>query len=253
VPPALPAPDAVARAVVDAITTLADTQPAGWSAGPSGAPTIVTGIEIPSLNGVWVLEPDVSPATIEAALDELHGTGLPRCVQARPACRAATARIAQAWDLTPIVETIPLMAVAEPLHAPSVGGLSFRRLAEHELDVHTMLASQAFGVAPELFDRVAIPGVSLAGAHVYVGEIAGEPVTTSMQLLRGEGAAVFNIATPPAHRGQGYAAAITAHTVNEGFAAGARYGWLQSTEEGFGVYDRLGFATLERWTCWIAD
>ena len=49
-----------------------------------------------------------------------------------------------------------------------------------------------------------------------------------------------------------YGAAITAHAVRDGLHNGALWAWLQSSEVGYRVYERLGFTTLERWPCWVS-
>jgi len=56
---------------------------------------------------------------------------------------------------------------------------------------------------------------------------------------------IFNVATPPEHRGHGYGAAITAQAIHDGFAAGAELSWLQSSAMGESVYRRLGFRAVE--------
>lgn len=60
-------------------------------------------------------------------------------------------------------------------------------------------------------------------------------------------------ATPPENRGHGYGAAITARAVRDGFTSGARFAWLHSSPEGFGVYEKLGFRTVEEWGPWISE
>ena len=60
---------------------------------------------------------------------------------------------------------------------------------------------------------------------------------------------VFNIATPPEHRGRGYGRAVTARVVADGVRAGARTAYLQASPMGLGVYQRMGFRTGETWRC----
>jgi len=67
----------------------------------------------------------------------------------------------------------------------------------------------------------------------------------------GHFAGIFNVATAPAHRGRGYAAALTARIASDAFAAGAHCAWLQSSPSGYNLYQRLGFRTVERWECWV--
>jgi predicted GNAT family acetyltransferase len=85
----------------------------------------------------------------------------------------------------------------------------------------------------------------------YVGEVGGEPVVTAMSVTLEQGVGIFNVATPPAYRRRGYGAAATARALRDGLDDGASWVWLQSTEAGYGVYETLGFATLERWPCWV--
>ena len=58
--------------------------------------------------------------------------------------------------------------------------------------------------------------------------------------------------TPPQHRGRGYGAAITAQVVRDGFRAGARFAWLQSSALGRPVYRRLGFRDVESYVLFAA-
>lgn len=55
---------------------------------------------------------------------------------------------------------------------------------------------------------------------------------------------------PEAHRRPGCGAAITAHAARIGFEGETEFAWLQSSEAGYGVDERLGLATLERWPYW---
>jgi hypothetical protein len=34
---------------------------------------------------------------------------------------------------------------------------------------------------------------------------------------------------------------------------GVSWAWLQSSEAGYSVYERLGFTTIERWPCWFSS
>jgi N-acetylglutamate synthase len=78
-------------------------------------------------------------------------------------------------------------------------------------------------------------------------------VTTGLGLTIGDHVGVFSIATPPEQRRRGYGAAITARIVADGYTAGARWAWLQSSKDGYGLYEQLGFITIATWECWIAS
>jgi predicted GNAT family acetyltransferase len=68
-----------------------------------------------------------------------------------------------------------------------------------------------------------------------------DPVGVACGYLDDETGGIYYVATPPEHRGRGVAAAATAWVTNWLLARGARIVILQSSESGFGVYQRLGF------------
>jgi ribosomal protein S18 acetylase RimI-like enzyme len=113
--------------------------------------------------------------------------------------------------------------------------------------------AQALAVASAGFDA---PGDLLAplymlevatmdGLAVYLGRVDGQDVSTAIRFVIDGDVGIFNVATPPEHRGHGYGASITSHAVREGFAAGADFAWLQSSPLGESVYRRLGFRQVE--------
>ena len=85
---------------------------------------------------------------------------------------------------------------------------------------------------------------------VLVGEVDGTPVTTGMSMTMNDRTGIFGIATPETHRRRGYGAAVTAALIDDARARGAKSSFLQSSQAGFGVYQRLGFRTVDVWQCW---
>lgn len=249
-----PPPDAetVARAMGANAEALATALPGGWASGPPEARAFVTGLPVPTMNGVCAFDETAVPAVLERSLDEVRAAGVPFALLARPAGRDSAARIAQAWAMTAAEELIPLMATVRRTAVPHVAGLRIRRLAGSELGMHGQVAEQAFGVPADVFDTVSEAALVLPGTELYLGDVDGAPVTTSLSMTSGGSTAVFNVGTPAEHRGRGYGAAITAHATAAGFASGARFVWLQSTPAGHSIYERLGFHTLERWSCWLS-
>jgi GNAT superfamily N-acetyltransferase len=250
-PPPLKA-ETVAHALGANAEALATALPGGWTSGPPEARALVTGLPVPTMNGVCAFDGTATPGAIERSLEAVREAGVPFALLARPAGRASAAHIAEAWALIAAEAPIPLMATNQPVTEPAVPGLRIRRLARSELGLHGQVAEQAFGVAAAVFDTVSEAALLLPGTELHIGEVDGEPVTTSLSMVEGDSAAVFNVATPAEHRGHGYGAAVTARAVAAGFAAGARFVWLQSSADGYGIYERLGFRTLEHWSCWVS-
>jgi ribosomal protein S18 acetylase RimI-like enzyme len=154
------------------------------------------------------------------------------------------------------LEDIPLMVVEDAGRldaAQKVTGLVIRELAPREAEVHARVAALGFEVPSDTFLQLMTPPLLAApGVRCYVGEVDGQPVTTGLGVTLGSRVGIFNIATLPEHRRRGYAAAITARAVEDGFDAGAKWSFLQSSEQGYKVYERLGFRTMEAWPCWTA-
>lgn len=153
-------------------------------------------------------------------------------------------------------ESIPLMrAEALVWGVPGIArdsGLVIREIGADESHLHVRVASLGFDVPESVFATLMAPAVFAAGAlHCYVGFADGQPVTTAVGVIDGDHVSVYNVATLPSHRGRGYGAAITTAVVRQGFEAGASFALLQSSEAGYGVYQALGFRTLERWTTWV--
>jgi GNAT superfamily N-acetyltransferase len=243
----------IARAVPDTLAALAGTLPAGWASGTEAAAAVVTGLPVPTLNGVWALDGAAPPARLESALGAVAEEGVPFCLQARPECRAAAVEAAATLGLIPAPAELPLMVLDGPLGVAGAPGLTIRPLGLDESSLHGELAARAFAADPEVFDQVTDPALTLPGTRVYLGEVGGEAVTTALAVTVGEAVAVFNVATPPEYRRRGYGAAITGRILNDSLAAGASWAWLQSSPEGVGVYQRLGFRRVETWSCWMSD
>ena len=89
------------------------------------------------------------------------------------------------------------------------------------------------------------------GLRSYVGCIDGQPVATGAGVALDEGAMVLNVSTLAEHRRRGIGAAVTARALRDVRDAGVAYAFLFASPAGYGVYERLGFRTVERWTVWV--
>ncbi len=242
-----------AAAFADGMARYLAALPDGWVRAVGAAAALVSGAAAPTLNGVWVRSADVDRESVDDLLDRVAATGLPHCLQVRPAAAERLAGVAAARGMT-LEERIPLM-LSEDAAATGVArdadGLRIRELQADEAHVHAGLLADGFELPVELFVKLVTPSVLAApGIRCYVGEIDGRAVTTGAGVTLGDHVGVFNIATPPQHRRRGYGAAVTARAVTDGVAAGARSAYLQSSAAGYRVYERLGFRKLEDWRCW---
>jgi GNAT superfamily N-acetyltransferase len=150
---------------------------------------------------------------------------------------------------------IPVMVLASAaeLPRPDQGDLLIELLDPKQAALHAQLAAVGFDAPLEAFLQLTTPAVlGRSGVRTYIGKIDGEPVATGVGVSIEDHVGIFNVATLPAHRRHGYGAAITSRAVRDGLDRGARWAWLQSTPDGYGIYEKLGFRPLESWECWIA-
>ncbi len=228
---------------------LGEHVPGGWCRRLGDQVASVTGLSAATMNGVWSAHPDSE--RFPRLLSDVADTGLPYCAQfvsGSAGGRSAAAAAGLIHD-----EDMPLMYTVARPEAVAVPGLRVRRLGLGELAVHAEVAAAGFGASPSLFTPLTELG-ALEGSPLrfYVAEVDGEAVTTGLGLMLLDHVGVFNIATPPIHRRKGYGTAVTAHIVEDALADGAAGAWLQSSPDGHAVYQRLGFADVGTWECWVS-
>jgi N-acetylglutamate synthase len=205
-------------------------------------------VPVPQFNAVWPRD-DAAAPLLGGALQEIAELGLPYSVQIRqgrtPAFEAEAARL----GLT-AKESIPgMVATVRELEAPDLASLEVVRVATADgLAQALAVAADGFGMPADvlaplyLLDVAAVDGLSY-----YLGRADGRDVSTSVGYAVADTIGVFNVATPPEHRGRGYGAALTVEAAREGFAAGADLAWLQASGIGLSVYRRLGFREVEEY------
>jgi len=92
-------------------------------------------------------------------------------------------------------------------------------------------------------------GTSPPFAH-WLGLKGGAPVATASTMVGDGVAGVYNVATKPNARGNGYATAMTRAAIRVVATHGCHAAVLQSSPHGIGLYKRLGFRELgpvEQW------
>jgi len=250
-PAGVPAASTVAAALVSSNLVVTPALERGWAREICGVLAMVSELPVPTLNGVWATRNDSTAQDMVAGLEAVAQHRVPHCLEVRPACAAAAARVAGRRGLVAAAET-PLMVVAGPVDAPRSDALTVHELTPEQARLHCEVAAPAFDAPVEFFAALVTPRVlALPEIRGYIGEVAGVPVATAMSVTVGHGVGLFNVATAPAHQRRGYGSAMTARAVADGLAAGASWSWLQSSEAGHGVYGALGFTTLERWPSWV--
>jgi N-acetylglutamate synthase len=153
-----------------------------------------------------------------------------------------------------VISSEPAMAVetrrVEP--PPPIDGLEIRRSSTTEdLAAMATLEVDAFGTDAETatgFFREGILG--LTGTALYVARFDGVPVSMAYTQEHEGALGVFGVATAASARGRGYGTAVTATAILDGRRGGADLAWLQASELGVPVYERMGFEVVSTWDVW---
>jgi ribosomal protein S18 acetylase RimI-like enzyme len=164
----------------------------------------------------------------------------------------AIAPAAESIGLAP-GETMPGMALT-PLagEVPAVPGLMIREVRDAtELEHFNVTSASGFGDAAELFRRL-YPAHLLGrpGPTLYLGYLDGGPVATAVRITSHGIAGVGGVSTIPAARRRGIGEAITRYAALDGLADGCRASFLQATEMGFGLYERMGYRHVIDFRAW---
>jgi hypothetical protein len=243
--------DAATRSMISTNVNLCRVMEHGFVRLEPGVAAVVSGGQIPSMNAVLVSEPTAEIDTAARLIDDLVATGLPNVVVVRPAALPKIQSVLTDRGRSRVDE-LPFMVRTESQPPPVTNdSLRLVELRPGQIAQHATLLAAGFEIPVELLDDIVVDQAFAApGFRCYVGEVAGEPVTTGVGMLTDGWLGLFNIATAPAHTRRGYGGAVTARIVADGLAAGAQAAYLQSTSVGYGVYQQLGFRTVEEWSIW---
>lgn len=134
------------------------------------------------------------------------------------------------------------------LPQPTQSSLTIRRVeGQHMLAEWIDVMMRGFGGTAEMasgflavFEDL---GTDLPFRH-YLGYLNDKPVGCATLYLGAGVAGIYSVTTVPEARGQGVGAAMTLAPLYEARDMGYRAGILQSSDMGYGVYQRLGFQTL---------
>jgi GNAT superfamily N-acetyltransferase len=215
--------------------------------------TICPRIPIPSFNSVWP-EDDAAASALGDAIAEIAAMGLPYSLHVRRGRTPAWEGEAERLGLLFRSEEPGMFVTREEFSGAELPELEIVSVKTADgLAQALAVFADGFAVPAELFAPLYdLEFLRLEGLAYYLGRVGRTDVATGVGFTLGDAVGVFNIATPPQHRGHGYGAAITAAVVRDGFRAGARFAWLQSSPLSHPVYRRLGFRDVESYVLYAA-
>jgi GNAT superfamily N-acetyltransferase len=215
-----------------------------------------TGVPVPLFNAVFRarLEPDAINPTIATIKSQAQAKGVPLFWWVEPS--------ADSHDLGEHLKAhgfIPSQTPAMALDLSSINttvsrpeGFSLREIepdAGDDLRMWGRIVGTAHGM-PEVF-LDPIHDVTVAQLHKrgnqsrrYLGYLNGEPVATAELFMNAGVAGVMSISTLAHAQRRGIGTLMTLQTLQDARVAGYELAVLQSTEQGFPVYQRMGFYTL---------
>lgn len=190
---------------------------------------------------VWWVAPFDQPADLGA---RLSAAGLTLEGNA-PAMAADLAEVPLDEPSPPELEIVPVTDAAtldEFLAVLAADWLEWTQ-GEHTPVQRRMLDAWRTQIPPKLPDEP----VPLR----WIGRVDGSVVATSRISIGAGVAGLYAISTLPAYRDRGFGRAMTIAALRAAASLGHRIGVLQSSEQGYGVYQRLGFRELFTYEVWV--
>ncbi len=241
--------DAHHEAFTRGFELVADSVTAGYVHHTGGITSIVTHSPVALFNQIIVNDDSATERDMETAVAAMGGTGLRFAVSLRSELDRRFVPVLERSGMN-LAEEMPAMVMQPIPDHPMPPELEIRS-GPVVLDDHIHVVSKGFGFPAEMIESVLVPRMANQGdVTVYAGYLDDQPVTCSVGFVDDRSLTVFNVATLEDHRGKGYGAAMTMKAVIDGRDQGCDVAFLQSSEMGFSVYERLGFETIFKYDLW---
>jgi ribosomal protein S18 acetylase RimI-like enzyme len=149
-------------------------------------------------------------------------------------------------NLYPAVELPGMLAEEVSPPVRELPRMEMRRVSEGPVkDAFCAIGSTCFNVPLIWFCEVFESPSVWKDFAAYVGYVDGEPVSTAATVIGGGAVGVYNVATMPGRRCGGYGETVMRHALAQArLEHGLSRTILQSTPQGFELYQRMGYRTV---------
>ena len=224
-----------------------------------GVVAILTGLPFDWFNQVLIEREEATPADVLAGVAHARDRGNHVVVRLRegiddriiPNLTQAGLEPAGAETSTRGMVAFPIDR--EAIAGPVAPGLEIRRVTDAAgIDAHRQVVTAGFGSDPAVAEGTAcLDLLDRPECVVYVGYANGDAVVSGLGWRTGRTIGVYSIATIESARRRGFGAAMTAHVMADGVAAGCDVAALQASEMGRPIYERLGFLTVVSYAAYV--
>lgn len=221
--------------------------PDGWLCKTAGMIASWADIPCPTCNTIYVYGPEADETELARTIRRLEERGYPFHLSIRSSLASRFGLIAGQAGLDRLTD-LPLMKL-DPSGfrpAPVPCDLELRVLPPHAEPFHLDLVAERLGMSrPGLAHLMSPANLASPVWTTYIGEVDGKLAVTASAIDGAAGCGLISIATDPRFGRRGFAAAVTSAAIADAFARGRPQVFLHSSAQGLGVYQRLGFRTVE--------
>ena len=211
---------------------------------------IASGLPIAFFNGAFLQAPTSDPqASIDATINFFAAHDLPFLLWIREELDEPLLAAGRAAGLRDAGQ-VPAMGLRAVEQIPAISSVLEVVIGRDaaDLDAHRAVLTAGFEMPTDVADRIIGDGLLYDdGAAIAVGRLEGVPVATALLCQTGTTAGVYNVATVPDYRRQGYGETVTWAVVAEGVLRGCTHSVLQSSPTGYPVYRRMGYQDVGRY------